>query len=83
MKHFRIRKIRIDIIIMLLQHDSITSNSFLPQMIDVLTVCMPFHCLNNFVVGCILSQQTLIIAGNNDPIVCNNDRSLFLNTITI
>lgn len=52
-------------------------------MIDVLTVCMPFHCLNNFVVGCILSQQTLIIAGNNDPIVCNNDRSLFLNTITI
>ena len=83
MKHFRIRKIRIDIIITLFQHDSITSNSFLPKMIDMLTVCMLFHCLNNFVVGCILSQQALIIAGNNDSVVCNDNRSIFLDTITI
>ena len=83
MKHFRIRKIRIDIIIPLLQHDSVTSGSFLLKMINVLTVCMLFHCLNNFVVGCILPQQALIIAGNNDSVVCNNNRSIFLDTITI
>jgi len=83
MEHFRIRKIRIDIIIPLLQHDSITSDSFILQMVNVLTVCMLFHCLNNFVVSRILPQQALIIAGNNNPLVCNNNRSIFLNTITI
>ena len=65
MEYFRIRKICINIIIPLLQHDSITSGSFILQMINVLTVCMLFHCLNNLVVGCILPQQSLIIAGNN------------------
>ena len=83
MEHFRIRKIRIDIIITLLQHDSVASGSFFPQMINVLTVCMLFHCLNDFVVGCILSQQTLVITGNNDSLVCNNNRSIFLSTIAI
>ena len=83
MEHFRIRKIRIDIIIPLLQHDSVTSDSFILQMVNVLTVCMPFHCLNNFVVSRILPQQALIIAGNNDSVVCNNNRSIFLSTITI
>ena len=38
MEHFVIRKIRIDIIITLLQHDSITSNSFLLQMINIQTL---------------------------------------------
>ena len=83
MEYFRIRKICINIIIPLLQHDSVTSGSFILQMINVLTVCMLFHCLNNLVAGCILPQQALIIAGNNDPIVCNNNRSIFLDTITI
>ena len=49
----------------------------------MLTVCMLFHCLNNFVVGCILPQQALIITGNNASLVCNNNRSIFLDTITI
>ena len=83
MKHFRIRKIRIDIIIPLLQHDSVTSGFSILQMKDMLTVCMLFHCLNNLVVGCILSQQFLIIAGNYGSLVCNNDRSIFLGTIAI
>ena len=83
MKHFRIRKICINIIIPLLQHDSVTSGSFILQMKNVLTVCMLFHCLNNFVVGRILPQQALIIAGNNDPLVCNNNCSIFLDTIAI
>ena len=52
-------------------------------MINVLTICTLFHCLNNLVVGCILPQQALIIAGNNDSVVCNNNRSIFLDTITI
>ena len=51
-------------------------------MMDMLTVCMLFHCLNNFVVSCILPQQTLIIAGNNNSLVSNNNRSIFLSTIT-
>ena len=55
MEHFCIWKIRIDIIIPLLQHDSVTSDSFILQMVNVLTVCMLFHCLNNFVVSCILT----------------------------
>ena len=54
MKYFCIRKICVDIIIPLLQHDSVTSGSFILQMINVLTVCMLFHFLNNLVVGCIL-----------------------------
>ena len=83
MEYFRIRKICIDIIITLLQHDSVTSNSFFLKMIDMLTVCMLFHCLNHFVVSCILPQQALIIAGNNCPIVCNKNRSIFLSTITV
>ena len=83
MEHFCIRKIRIDIIISLLKHDSVTSDSFIFQMVNVLTICMPLHCLNNFVVSRILPQQALIIAGNNDPLVCNNNRSIFLDTITI
>ena len=56
MEHFRIRKIRIDIIIPLLKHDSVTSDSFIPQMVNVLTICMLFHCLNNCVVSRILPQ---------------------------
>ena len=83
MEHFRIRKIRIDIIIPLLQHDSVTSGSFLLKMINVLTVCMLFHCLNNLVASRILPQQALIIAGNNDSVVCNDNRSIFLDAITI
>ena len=83
MEHFCIRKICINIVIPLLQHDSVASCSFILQMINVLTVCMPLHCLNNFVVSRILPQQALIIAGNNNPLVCDNNRSIFLDTITI
>ena len=83
MEHFRIRKICIDIIIPLLQHDSVTSGSFIFQMKNVLTVCMLFHCLNNFVVGCTLPQQFFIITGYNYSIICNNNRSIFLRTIAI
>ena len=83
MEHFRIRKICINIIIPLLQHNSITSNSFILQMINMLAVCMLFHCLDDLVVNCILPQQALIIAGNNDSLVCNNNRSIFLGTIAI
>ena len=83
MEHFRIRKIRIDIIIPLLQHNSVTFGSCIIQMINVLTVCMLFHCLNDFAVSCILPQQALVIAGNNDSLVYNNNRSIFLDTITI
>ena len=83
MEHFCIRKIRIDIIITLLQHDSVASGSFILQMINVLTVCIPLHCLNNFVVSRILPQQTLIIAGNNDSLVCNNNRSILLGAIAV
>ena len=80
MEHFCIRKIRIDIIIPLLQHNSVTSDSFILQMVNVLTICMSLHCLNNFVVSRILPQQALIIAGNNNPLVCDNNRSIFLDT---
>ena len=52
-------------------------------MINVLAVCMLFHCLNDLVAGCILPQQFLIIAGNNDPIVCNTNRSVFLDIVTL
>ena len=83
MEHFCIRKIRIDIIITLLQHDSVASGSFILQMINVLTVCITLHCLNNFVVSRILPQQTLIIAGNNDSLVCNNNRSILLGAIAV
>ena len=83
MEYFRIRQIRIDIIIPLLQHDSVASDSFILQMVNVLTICMPLHCLNNFVVSRILSQQALIIAGNHYSVVCNYNRSIFLSTIPL
>ena len=83
MEYFRIRQIRIDIIIPLLQHDSVASDSFILQMVNVLTICMPFHCLNNFVVSRILPQQALIIAGNHYSVVCNYNRSIFLSTIPL
>ena len=83
MEYFRIREICINIIIPLLQHDSVTSASFIRHMKNMLTVCMLFHCLDNLVIGCIFSQQTLIVAGNNFPIVCNDNRSVPLDTVTI
>ena len=82
MKHFRIRKIRIDIVIPLLQHNSITSGSFILQMENMLTVCVIFHCLDNLVISSILPQQALIVAGNDCSFVCDNNRSIFLDTIT-
>ena len=81
MKYFRIRKIRINIIIPLLQHDSVTSGPFILQMENVLTVCMLFHCLNHLIAGGVLPQKFLIIAGNNDSLICNNNRSIFLDKI--
>jgi len=83
MEYFRIQKICINIIIPLLQHDSVTSVSFILHMKNMLAVGMLFHCLNNLVVGCIFSQQALIVAGNHFPIVCNNDRSVPLDAVTI
>ena len=83
MKHFLIQKICINIIIPLLQHDSVASGSFILQMKNMLAVCVLFHCLNNLIVGRILPQQALIVTGNNEPIVCNNNCSIFLDTISI
>ena len=52
-------------------------------MKNMLTVCVLFHCLNNLIVGRILPQQALIVTGNNDPFVCNNNCSIFLDAISI
>ena len=33
--------------------------------------------------GCTLPQQFLIVAGNNDSLVCNNNRSILLGAIAV
>ena len=83
MKDLRIRKIRIDVIIPLLQHDPVTSGSLLLQMKYVPAVCILFHCLHNLVAGGILPKQTLIVAGNDASLVRHNDRTVLPGTIAI
>ena len=46
-------------------------------------VCMLLYFLNNLIVGGILSQQPLIVTGNNYPLVSDDDGSVFLNTVAL
>ena len=82
-EHFRIRQIGIDVVVPLLQHDPVASGPILSQVKNVPAVRVLLHGLNHLVVRGILAKQTLIVAGNDHPLIRHKNRSVFLGTVAI
>ena len=82
-EHFRIRQIRVDIIVPLLQHDPVASGPVIFQVVNVLAVRMLLHGLNHLVVPGILAEQALVVAGNHHSLIRHKNGSILLGTVAV